>query len=163
MWCITHRNVLANIIPVEREVAKYRDTRDRFFPIRFLNLLPLSHMFGQAMATFMPPMLPGTVVFTRSFNPDDIVSQIRTRRISVLVCVPKMLEVLREHIRSGRAGKRRPATARHALGVALVALPPRAQPVRLKFWAFVVGAAPLDPELEAFWGASGSSSSRATG
>ena len=30
-------------------------------------------MFGQAMATFIPPMLPGTVVFMRGYNPVDIV------------------------------------------------------------------------------------------
>ena len=52
-------------------------------------------MFGPAMATFVPPMLPGTVVFTRSFAPEEIVRQIRRRRVSVLVCVPKILEVLR--------------------------------------------------------------------
>ena len=56
---ITHRNILANIVPVEREVLKYRKWAKPFFPLRFLNLLPLSHMFGQAMATFIPPMLPG--------------------------------------------------------------------------------------------------------
>ena len=55
---ITHRNVLANIVPVEREVLKYRKWGTPFSPLRFLNLLPLSHMFGQAMATFIPPMLP---------------------------------------------------------------------------------------------------------
>ena len=59
---ITHRNVLANIVPIEREVLKYRRYGRPFFPLRFLNLLPLSHMFGQAMATFIPPMLPGTTV-----------------------------------------------------------------------------------------------------
>ena len=87
---ITHRNVLANIVPIEREVAKYRRYMRPFLPIRFLNLLPLSHMFGQAMATFIPPMLPGVVVFTRSYAPEDIVRQIQARRISVLVCVPKI-------------------------------------------------------------------------
>ena len=51
---ITHRNVLANIVPIENEVAKYRKYGKPFFPIRFLNLLPLSHMFGQSMATFVP-------------------------------------------------------------------------------------------------------------
>ena len=66
---ITHRNVLANIVPVEREVLKYRKWGRPFFPLRFLNLLPLSHMFGQAMATFIPPMLPGTVVFMRGLQP----------------------------------------------------------------------------------------------
>src|SRR5262249_27044112 len=38
---ITHRNVLANIVPVEREILKYRTWGKRFFPLRFLNLLPL--------------------------------------------------------------------------------------------------------------------------
>src|SRR5256885_1792735 len=94
---LTHRNVLANIIPVEREIQKYKKYGRPFFPLRFLNLLPLSHMFGQAMATFVPPMLAGTVVFMRGFNPQEIVRQIRKRRISVLVSVPKILDVLSEY------------------------------------------------------------------
>ncbi len=94
----------------------------------------------------------GVVVFTRTFAPDEIASQIRTRRISVLVCVPKMLEVLRDHLvrtvpetavaPEGRmhwtARWWRYRRAHRTFG--------------LKFWAIVVGAAPLDPELEAFWG-----------
>jgi long-chain acyl-CoA synthetase len=148
---ITHRNILANIVPIEREMAKYKKYARPFLPIRFLNLLPLSHMFGQAMATFVPPMIPGTVVFTRSYAPEDIVRQIRSRRISVLVCVPKMLEVLKEHV------LRVAPEARDA--------PPQMHWTKrwwryrrihrmfgFKFWAMVVGAAPLDPELEAFWG-----------
>ncbi len=95
---LTHRNVLANIIPVEKEVRKYRKYGRPFRPIRFLNLLPLSHMFGQAMATFVPPMLQGTVVFMRGFNPHEIVRQVKTRRISVLVSVPKILDVLADHV-----------------------------------------------------------------
>jgi long-chain acyl-CoA synthetase len=62
---ITHRNILANIVPIEHEVAKYRPLAWPFSPVRFLNLLPLSHMFGQAMAAFMPPMLTGVVVLLR--------------------------------------------------------------------------------------------------
>jgi long-chain acyl-CoA synthetase len=149
---ITHRNILANIVPIEREMAKYKKYARPFLPIRFLNLLPLSHMFGQAMATFVPPMLPGTVVFMRSYAPQDIVRQIHDRRISVLVCVPKMLEVLREHIlRVAPEAARAPVTKMHWVR--------RWWMFRrihrmfgFKFWAMVVGAAPLDPELEAFWG-----------
>ena len=148
---LTHRNILANIIPIEREVAKYRRYARPFQPIRFLNLLPLSHMFGQAMATFVPPLLAGVVVFTRTFAPDEIVEQIRTRRVSVLVSVPKILQVLRDHML-----RVRPETAE--------APPPMHWTRRwwrfrrvhrlfgLKFWAMVVGAAPLDPDVEAFWG-----------
>jgi long-chain acyl-CoA synthetase len=148
---ITHKNILANIVPIEREVAKYKKYAKPFLPIRFLNLLPLSHMFGQAMATFVPPMLPGVVVFTRSFAPEDIVSQIRTRRISVLVSVPKILEVLKEYVL-----RVAPEAAQDPGKIHWTRKWWRYRRIHrlfgFKFWAMVVGAAPLDPELEAFWG-----------
>ena len=148
---ITHGNVLANIVPVEREVLRYRAYGRPFFPLRFLNLLPLSHMFGQAMATFIPPMLTGVTVFMRGYNPVDIVRQIHARRVSILVCVPKILDVLREHIlRVAPEAAEAPATKPH---IALRWWRYRRihRLFGLKFWAFVVGAAPLDPELEEFW------------
>jgi long-chain acyl-CoA synthetase len=150
---ITHRNVLANIVPVEREVVKYRKWGRPFYPLRFLNLLPLSHMFGQAMATFIPPMIPGVVVFMRGYNPTEIVAQIRQRRISVLVSVPKILEVLREHVLARERGAEA-ARTRSGRHVALRWWIYRRihRMFGFKFWAFIVGAAPLGQELEAFWG-----------
>jgi len=152
---IRHRNVLANIVPVEREVLKYLRYERPFHPLRFLNLLPLSHMFGQSMATNIPPMVRGTVIFTRSFNPHDIVRLISTRRISVLVCVPKILDVLREHVTRAAPGAAEPPPA----GISIPARWWRYRRLHsmfgLKFWAFVVGAAPLAPDLEEFWRARG--------
>src|ERR1035438_9849798 len=110
---ITHRNILANIVPVEGEVRKYLKYGHPFAPIRFLNLLPLSHMFGQAMATFIPPMLPGVVVFMRGYNPGEIAAQIKSRRVSVLVSVPKILDVLREHVLRLAPEVARPGPKRH--------------------------------------------------
>ena len=66
---IRHRNVLANIVPVEREMLKYRKYARPFHPLRFLNLLPLSHMFGQSMATNIPPMVAGTVDLHAQLQP----------------------------------------------------------------------------------------------
>ena len=147
---ITHRNVLANIIPVEREVLKYRKWAWPVSPIAFLNLLPLSHMFGQAMATFIPPMLPGVVILMRGYSPVEIAAQIRKRRISVLVCVPKILDVLREHVLRVAPHQDVPGPRQHVLRRWW-----RYRSVhRLlgwKFWAFVVGAAPLDADLETAW------------
>src|SRR5204862_2335098 len=85
---ITHRNILANIVPVEQDVRKYRKWARPFSPIRFLNLLPLSHMFGQSMSTFVPPMLGGVVIFMRGYNPVDIVAQVKQRWSSVVVPAP---------------------------------------------------------------------------
>jgi long-chain acyl-CoA synthetase len=147
---ITHANILANIVPIEREVLKYRRWGRPFFPIRFLNLLPLSHMFGQAMATFIPPMLPGVVVFMRGFNPQQIVGQIASRRVSVLVCVPKILDVLRDHlVRRFPATAEAPAGKEHWLRRWWRHRDVHAE-FGWKFWSFVVGAAPLEPELEEF-------------
>ena len=152
---ITHGNVLANIVPVEREVHKYRKYGKPFFPIRFLNLLPLSHMFGQAMATHIPPMLPGVVVFMRGYNPVEILHQIVPRRISVLVSVPKILEILREYV-----VRRFPdlADLKESKSHWLLKWWRYRKVHRLfgwKFWSFIVGAAPLPPDLETFWSALG--------
>jgi len=148
---ITHGNILANIVPVEGEVKKYLPYARPFAPIRFLNLLPLSHMFGQAMATFIPPMLPGVVIFMRGFHPNEILRQIRTRRVSVLVSVPQILEILRTHViqifpdlRQLKPWKGhwvwrwwRYRKVHRLFG--------------WKFWSFIVGAAPLPDDLEAFF------------
>ena len=148
---ITHRNVLANIVPVEREVLTYRKFGRPFYPLRFLNLLPLSHMFGQSLATFIPPMLPGVCVFMRGYSPSAIVHQIHSRRVSVLVCVPKILDVLRKHVlQIAPEVADTPADNLH-----VVRRWWRYRRIHrlfgMKFWCFIVGAAPLDPELEAFW------------
>ena len=149
---LTHRNILANIIPIEREIAKYRKYARPFMPIRFLNLLPLSHMFGQAMATFVPPLLSGVVVFNRTFAPDEIVTQIRRRRISVLVCVPKILEVLRDYMLTAAPETATPPEDKTHWMKRWWLYRRAHRMFGLKFWAMVVGAAPLDPDVEAFWG-----------
>jgi long-chain acyl-CoA synthetase len=148
---IRHRNVLANVVPVEREVMKYRKYAWPFLPLRFVNLLPLSHMFGQSMASNVPPMVNGTVIFTRSLNPHDVLRLIKGRRVSVLVCVPKILEVLKEYaVRQWPEAAEAPPP-----GTSIPARWWRYRRVHrafgLKFWAFVVGAAPLPPDLEEFW------------
>ena len=87
----------------------------------------------------------------RGFNPADIVAQVKTRRVSVLVSVPKILDVLAAHVRRTIPGaevalKKREHVARRWWRYRAVhrAFGP-------KFWAVVVGAAPLEPALEEFW------------
>lgn len=148
---ITHRNILANLKPIDGGIDPYRKYIGPFAPIRFLNMLPLSHLFGQTMAGFIPPMVSGEVWFMSGYSPRDVLHLIRRRRISVLVCVPQMLELLRDYIiqivpeaaAPARSAKwwRRWWQYRHVH-----------RRLGWKFWSFVVGAAPLDPALEEFWG-----------
>ncbi len=62
-------------------------------PVRFLNLLPLSHVFGQFLGMFLPPLLGGTVIFQEELKPSEIVNTIRRERVSVLVSVPQSFAV----------------------------------------------------------------------
>ena len=53
----THRNVLASLRPIEREMQRYLKYERLVHPLRILNTLPLSHVFGQFMGIWIPPLL----------------------------------------------------------------------------------------------------------
>src|SRR5208337_2473851 len=86
---ISHANVLVNLESLESEIAKYRDIERLFRPIRFLNLVPLSHVLGQFMGMFVPPLLGGTVIFQDTLNPSEVIRNIKRQRVTVLVAVPR--------------------------------------------------------------------------
>jgi long-chain acyl-CoA synthetase len=156
---ITHRNLMANLTPLEREIKRYLKWEHLVHPIRFLNLLPLSHVFGQFMGVFVPQLLGGEVFFQESLSPSQIVQSVKRERISVVITVPRILDALREKIESdykarGKLDKLRSTIAlsagRHFLA--------RWWTFRAihnmfgwKFWAFVSGGATLNPDTEEFW------------
>lgn len=149
---ISHKNVLANLAAVEIEVEKYRRYISWVSPLRFLNLLPLSHMFGQVASTFIPPMMGAVVAFQKGYNPRDIISLIRRERISVLICVPKLLDLLRDFV-SHEFPEVTQVAASESVSVFRRWWKYRRVHAHFgfKFWAFAVGAAPLPRELEDFW------------
>ncbi len=53
----THRNVLASLEPIESEMVKYRRYERIVHPLRFMHTLPLSHVFGQFVGLWIPPVL----------------------------------------------------------------------------------------------------------
>src|SRR5579859_202092 len=95
---ISHGNVLANIEPLQTEIQKYLRYEKLFHPLRFLNLLPLSHVFGQMLGVFIPPLLAGTVVFIDSLRPAEFMDTIRRERVSVVVAVPRFIESLQREV-----------------------------------------------------------------
>lgn len=148
---ITHRNILADMESPEQIVRTYRKWFLPVLPLRFLCLIPLSHMFGQIVTMFLVPLIPGTAVFMHGYSPHEITRQIRTRKVSVVVGVPKILELLRKHFLSQfrETADRLPPSSHwifrwwryrrvHAL-------------LGWRFWAFIVGAAPLTKDDEEYW------------
>ncbi len=161
---ITHGNVLANIVPLEREMQRYLKYERWVHPVRFLNLLPLSHVFGQFLGMFLPPLLGGTVIFQEEFKPSEIISTIRRERVSVLVSVPRVLQSLKQKIErdlgeysSEGEGKIedfrqrfRMSEGKHFLRRWWIFRDIRRQ-LGWKFWALICGGATLDAETEQFW------------
>jgi long-chain acyl-CoA synthetase len=95
---ISHGNLLANLEPLEAEIRNYLRYERIFHPIRFLNLLPLSHVFGQLLGIFVPQLLGGTVIFLDTLSPAEVVRTIQRERVSVLVSVPRLIESLAEKV-----------------------------------------------------------------
>jgi len=156
---ITHGNVLANIAPVEKEMQRYLKYERWVHPVRFLNLLPLSHVFGQFLGMFLPPLLGGTVIFQDELRPSEIVSTIRRERVSVLVSVPRVLQSLKQKIERDLEDdakiedfRRRFQTSegKHFLRRWWIFRDIRRQ-FGWKFWAFICGGAALDSATEEFW------------
>ncbi|MGB9232818.1 MAG: AMP-binding protein [Terriglobales bacterium] len=171
---LTHANVAGNLAPLAAEIEKYLKYERFVHPLRFLNLLPLSHVFGQFLGIFLPPLLGATVVFESNFNPAEIVSTIRRERISVLVAVPRLIDSLKQKIERDFAADRDPAGGgddRHrngsGSGGAFSARYAEATSQHFlcrwwtfrdirrrfgwKFWAIISGGAALERETEEFW------------
>ena len=156
---ITQRNLLANLTPLEREIRRYLKWERLVHPVRFLNLLPLSHVFGQLIGVFVPQLLGGQVFFQESLSPLQIVETVKRERISVVITVPRILDGLRDKLEGdyearGKLERFHSALAssagRHFLR--------RWWTFRAihnmfgwKFWAFVSGGATLNPDTEEFW------------
>jgi long-chain acyl-CoA synthetase len=157
---ISHANVLANAAPLEKGMREYLKYERFVHPVRFLNLLPLSHVFGQFLGMFLPPLLGGTVIFQEELRPSEIVSTIHGERVSVLVCVPRVLQSLKQKLESDidalgytDSFRRKFVNARekHFLRRWWIFRAVRRQ-FGWKFWAFISGGASLDGETEEFWG-----------
>src|SRR5947209_14645358 len=151
---LTHGNLLASLDPIEREIPKYIKYERIFHPLRFLNLLPLSHVFGQYMALFVPPLIGGTVIFQDSFNPREIIAAIKSERVSVLVAVPRVMESLKhkiEHEFPNQLSRHFAASAQHHFLLRWWRFRKIHREFGWKFWAVVSGGAPLDTSTEEFW------------
>jgi long-chain acyl-CoA synthetase len=156
---LTHGNFLANLEPLERGIAPYRKYERWWRPLRFVTLVPLSHVFGQIMGLFVPPLLGATIVFETSPNAAEVIRTVKRERATALITVPHMLDLLRNGIVRDMeargeaewfAGTFAAASGQKFLRRAWMF---RRIHWRLgwKFWAFISGGAALSAETEEFF------------
>jgi len=160
---ITHGNVLGNIAPLETEIQRYLKYERLVHPVRFLNLLPLSHVFGQFLGMFLPQLMGGTVIFQKALKPGEVIRTLKRERISLLVAVPRMLQSLKEKIERDLEEdgaleefwrRFQNAEGKHFLHRWWIFRRVHRQ-LGWKFWAFISGGAALDGATEEFWGRMG--------
>lgn len=156
---LTHGNFLANLEPLERGIAAYRKYERWFHPLRFVTLVPLSHVFGQFMALFVPPLLGAAVVFEQSSNPTEIIRTVKQERATALIAVPRMLDLLhagieREFESQGKSQWLK-NTFENAKGRKFLKRVWMFRQIHRrfgwKFWAFISGGAALSNETENFF------------
>jgi long-chain acyl-CoA synthetase len=155
---ISHGNILANLEPLERQIDEYRRYERIFHPLRFLNLLPLSHVFGQFLGIFLPQLLAATVIFQDTLNPTEVLHVIKKERVSVMVAVPRLMESLKDKLlRDFEAAGRREWFQRQfaaAKDQHFIRRWWRFRKIHYqfgwKFWAFISGGATLDADTEEF-------------
>ena len=111
----------------------------------------MSHLFGQALATFVPPLIPASVLFISSTSPQEVGRQIRRRRACILVRC--------------RGSSKFSEDSSSIVSLQPVGGSRRRQTWPLRWWRFreihrhfgwkfccvVSGGAPLPSDLEAFW------------
>ena len=156
---LTHGNLLANLEPLEKEIANYRRYERFVHPLRFLDLLPLSHVFGQLLGIFLSQILGGTSVFLDTLNPADVIQTIRRERVSVLVTVPRLVESLRDQMERDLAARGRLDSFHRefdaAEGQHFLARWWRFRAIHRRFgWKFLAiisGGAALPSAAEQFW------------
>ena len=156
---ITHGNVLSNIAPLEKEMRAYLQYERFVHPVRFLNLLPLSHVFGQFLGMYLPPIMGGTVIFQDELKPSEVIHTIRRERASVLVSVPRVLESLKQKLERDVEDRGQSDDFRKKLTAAKETHFLRRwwmfrrihREFGWKFWAMISGGAALGRETEEFW------------
>ncbi|MFB3785893.1 MAG: AMP-binding protein [bacterium] len=153
---LTHRNIVSNLgdilefIPIDSDY-------------HLLSLLPLSHALEQTAGFWTPMAGGGSVLYLQVLKPSALFEVFQRESITAMVLVPRLLELLKQHIEQTIHEKGLSGYLR--LGMRLAPHVPASlrklyfYPVHkrfnTRFHLFVSGGAALPPEVERFWNALG--------
>lgn len=154
---LTHGNLLTILRAIERPYRKWNARLGWLVRKRpVLTLLPLSHMFGQVVGVFVPLMMDLRSIFVAPQGPAAIRLALKEEGAWVALTVPRFLTSLRRQVEDELklAPERlaaRDASADAPLLQRVLAWRDVRRRLGLRFCAFVVGGAGLDPQEETAW------------
>jgi long-chain acyl-CoA synthetase len=151
----THGNVLASLDPLETEISKYLRYERLVHPLRILHTLPLSHVFGQFMGLWVPPLMVAEVHFEDRLQAPRLARLLHEERMSVLAAVPRVLDLMRAWVGAEFPGLDIAAVQGQPVWKRWWRLRVLHRRLGFKFWAFVCGGASLSADLETFWTTAG--------
>jgi long-chain acyl-CoA synthetase len=150
---LSHANLITNLLQVNTHIPVVGPD------FVFLSLLPLSHMFEQ-MGGFLTPLYRGaSIVYIRTLKPSAILDAFRGEDIHAVICVPRLLQLLKGSVERELETRRLLAAFRYLTGPG-EALPRGARQalfslIRRQFGKrlslIVSGGASLSPEIFRFW------------
>ncbi len=149
----THGNVLASVAPIEEAAQKYLRYERYVHPLRILHTLPLSHVFGQTMGLWIPPIFAAEVHFESRLVAPRLVDTIKRERISVLAAVPRVMALLMTHLEHTKPGLARRVAASKGIKAwkRWWVFRDVHRTLGFKFWALISGGGALAGPLEQFW------------
>lgn len=149
---LTHGNIAANLRSIEQSISIDAEHL-------LVSILPLSHVFEQSV-TFWSSLIHGaTIIFLQILKPSELFKAFSRYPVTALTVVPEFLDIMRGRVESSiedvlgqRVTERLLDAAGHMLWrVRYFLFFPVHSQIGTGFRFFIVGGAPLDPELEAFW------------
>jgi long-chain acyl-CoA synthetase len=98
---IAHDNLLATLSAIDHVIPPLEH--------RIISVLPLSHLFEQAIGLIYALSVGASILYVRSLNPRVIFEALRAHRVTSMILVPQVLDLFwsaieREVAKSGRTG-----------------------------------------------------------
>jgi long-chain acyl-CoA synthetase len=154
---LTHGNVLASVGPIEEGAKPYLRYEKWVHPLRFLHTLPLSHVFGQTMGLWVPPIFAAEVHFESRLVAPRLIEIIRREQISVLAAVPRIFGLLKSHLEATEPGLAEQIAASQGIRAwrRWIRFRRIHSAFGFKFWALISGGGALSAPIEQFWNALG--------
>ena len=99
---LTHKNLLSNLAGVD---SAYRLSDGA----KLLSILPLSHAYEQMVGLFVPLYRGAAITYITEIRADILTAAINEHRITTIVAVPRILDLLRKGVLRKVQSSKRPA------------------------------------------------------